>query len=64
MQEYINDLWEKLKTYSAIEVWIHVVCAIIVVSVLSLAIYTTVVKKIRSKDYRLRDKLAKSSKKS
>ena len=64
MQEYINDLWEKLKTYSAIEVWIHIVCAIIVVSVLTLAIYTTVVKKIRSKDYRLRDKLAKIGKKS
>jgi spermidine/putrescine-binding protein len=64
MQEYVNELWEQLKTYSAIELWIHIVCAIIVIGVLTLAIYTTTVKKIRSKDYRLRDKMLKKQKES
>ena len=63
MQEYVNELWEQLKTYSAIELWVHILCAIIVASVLTLAIYTTAVKKIRSRNYRLRDKeLAKAKK--
>lgn len=62
MQDYVNELWEELKTYSAIEPWIHVVCAVIVGGVLGLAIYSTVIKKKRSKDYRLRDKIAKKAK--
>ena len=62
MQEYINELWEELKTYSAIEPWIHVVCALIVAGVLSLAIYSTVVKKYRSRDYRLRDRKSRAKK--
>lgn len=63
MQEYINDLWEELKTYSATELWVHIVCAVIVIAVFSIAIYTTIIKKIRSKDYRLRDKKLKDAKK-
>ncbi len=61
IQEYVNKHWETLKTQSAIELWVHIVCAIIVVAVLTLAIYTTVIKKRRSKDYRLRDKEAKKN---
>jgi len=63
-QEYVNKLWEKLKTQSAIEPWVHILCALIVVGVLGLAIYATVVRKQRSKDYRLRDKAAAKAKKS
>ena len=63
-QEYVNKLWEKLKTQSAIEPWVHILCALIVVGVLGLAIYATVVRKQRSKDYRLRDNAAAKAKKS
>ncbi len=59
LQEYVNKKWEALKTQSAIEPWVHILCALIVGGVLTLAIYTSVVKKQRSKDYRLRDKNAK-----
>ncbi len=56
MQEYVNKHWETLKTQSAIEPWVHITCAVIVIGVLSIAIYTITIKKIRSKHYRLRDK--------
>ena len=63
IQNHVNKLWEELKTESSTEPWIHAVCIVIVAGVLSLAVYTTVVKKIRSKDYRLRDKEAKKARK-
>lgn len=59
IQEHVNTLWESLKTENATEPWIHVVTVVIVVAVLSLGVYTVVIKKIRSKDYRLRDRLKK-----
>ncbi len=58
-QEEVNKLWETLKTESATAPWIHVVCITIVTGVLGLAIYTTVIKKTRSKHYRMRDKAQK-----
>lgn len=54
-QEYINGLWETLKTESAIEPWIHVTSIIIVVGVLSFASYSVYIKKKRSRFYRYRD---------
>ncbi len=61
IQEHVNTLWESLKTENATEPWVHITAILIVVAVLFLAIYTTVIKKIRSKDYRLRDKQKKKA---
>ena len=58
IQTQVNSLWESLKTENSTELWVHITCGVIVVSVLTLAIYTTYVKKKRSRDYRLRDKEA------
>lgn len=63
-QAYVNSLWESLKTESSTEPWIHVCALAIVGSVVALAIYTTYTRKKRSRDYRLRDKMAKMAKKS
>ena len=57
MQDYVSSLWESLKTENSTELWVHVTCIVIVVGVLSLAIYNTYIRKKRSKDYRTRDKL-------
>ena len=58
-QEDVNKLWETLKTESATALWIHVVCITIVAGVVGLAVYTTVIKKKRSKHYRMRNKAQK-----
>ena len=63
IQAHVNTLWESLKTENSTEPWIHVTAALIVVSVAALAGYTTYIKKKRSRDYRMRDKAAKASKK-
>ena len=62
IQEYTNALWESLKTENSTELWVHLTTVVIVVAVLSLAIYKVVIEKIRSKDYRLRDKQRKKAK--
>ncbi len=56
MQAHVNTLWESLKTENATELWIHISSIAIVVAVTGLGIYTTYMKKLRSKHYRLRDK--------
>ena len=56
IQAYTNTLWESLKTENSTELWVHVTAIAIVVGVVAFATYTTVIKKRRSKDYRLRDK--------
>lgn len=56
IQAYTNTLWESLKTENSTELWVHVTAIAIVVGVVAFATYTTVIKKHRSKDYRLRDK--------
>ena len=56
IQDYTNTLWESLKTENSTELWVHITTVVIVAAVLSLAIYNIVIEKIRSKDYRLRDK--------
>ena len=58
IQAHVNTLWESLKTENATEAWVHIVCLVIVVGVVSLAGYNIYIKKKRSKDYRMRDKLA------
>ena len=64
IQEHVNALWETLKTESSTELWVHIVSVAIVACVLALAIYSTAIKKWRSKDYRKRDKEAAKARKS
>lgn len=59
IQDHVNTLWESLKTENSTEIWVHVVTIAIVILVVYFAVYSVVIKKIRSKDYRLRDKLKK-----
>ncbi|MBQ7332921.1 MAG: hypothetical protein IJW38_01060, partial [Clostridia bacterium] len=62
IQTRVNTLWENLKLADSTEPWIHVLTLLILVSVVTLAVYTTYIKKKRSRDYRMRDKLKKQSK--
>ena len=62
IQTRVNTLWENLKLADSTEAWIHVVTALILVSVITLAVYTTYIKKKRSRVYRMRDKLKKQNK--
>ena len=59
IQSLVNTLWEGLKTENSTELWVHITSIAIVVGVLSYAIYGVYIKKKRSKDYRLRDKMNK-----
>ncbi len=61
IQSHVNTLWESLKTENSTELWVHIASITIVVGVLSLTLYDQYIKKKRSKDYRLRDKLKKTS---
>ena len=61
IQLYVNTLWEGLKTENSTELWVHVTSIAIVVGVISYASYDLYIKKKRSKDYRLRDKMKKAS---
>jgi spermidine/putrescine transport system substrate-binding protein len=61
MQQYVNDLWEKLKTETAVELWVHISSITIVVVVLAACTYSVYIKKKRSKFYRCRDKEAKKA---
>jgi len=58
IQAHVNSLWESLKTENSTELWVHVTSITLIVAVLSLAIYTTYIRKKRSKHYRMRDKEA------
>ena len=62
IQAHVNTLWESLKTENSTELWIHITAGIIVSAVIIIAAYTTYIKKKRSRDYRLRDKSAKTMK--
>lgn len=61
IQEHVNALWESLKTENSTELWVHITSITIVVAVLTIAIYDHYIKKKRSKDYRLRDKINKKA---
>ena len=56
MQQYVNSLWEQLKTETEVEIWVHVTSITIVVGLLTLCSYSVYIKKKRSKFYRNRDK--------
>lgn len=56
IQTHVNTLWEDLKISGSTELWVHITSIIIVVAVIAFAVYSIYVKKIRSKDYRMRDK--------
>ncbi len=62
IQRHVNGLWEDLKVYGTAELWVHITSAVLVGAILSFAVYTTVLKKRRSRDYRLRDKAKKTAK--
>ncbi len=63
IQTRVNTLWENLKLADSTEAWIHILSVGIVVAVVALAVYTTYVKKKRSRAYRMRDKQARLAKK-
>ena len=56
IQLKVNYLWEKLKISDSTKPWIHISAGLIVASVVALAVYTTYIKKKRSKFYRKRTK--------
>lgn len=56
IQEHVNTLWESLKTENSTELWVHILSIGIVLAVISLGVYSSYIKKTRSKHYRLRDK--------
>ena len=62
IQTYVTELWETLKTENSTELWIHITSITIVTGVLGFAIYTSYIKKKRSKFYRERDKELKKQK--
>ena len=61
IQTRVNTLWEELKITGSTELWVHISAIAIVGAVVILAVYTTYVKKKRSRDYRLRDKAKKKN---
>jgi spermidine/putrescine-binding protein len=63
IQSRVNTLWENLKISGSTELWVHIASAIIVIGVLTLAIYSVYTKKKRSRDYRTRDRIAQRAKK-
>ena len=62
IQSRVNTLWEELKISGSTELWVHITSIGIVVGVVALAVYTTYVKKKRSRFYRERDKASRSAK--
>ena len=56
IQTHVTSLWETLKTENSTELWIHITSIVIVAGVLGFAIYSTYIKKKRSKFYRDRDR--------
>ena len=59
IHDLVNNYWEALKTENAIELWEHITSALIVVGVLSFAIYSLYIKKKHSRFYRKRETDAK-----
>ncbi len=62
IQMHVTALWESLKTENSTELWIHITSAVIVIGVLGFAIYSTYIRKKRSKFYRDRDRELKRQK--
>lgn len=51
IQDYVNALWETLKTDNAIEIWVHIVAVTIVLFVAALGVTAAVRKKRRLRNY-------------
>ena len=64
IQRHVNSLWEKLKIYGSAELWVHITSGVLVGSILIFAIYSVIIKKKRSRFYRIRDKELKRLKRS
>lgn len=62
IQRQVNSLWEELKIHGTAEVWIHITSALLVGTILVFAIYNEIVKKRRSRDYRMRDRALQKAK--
>jgi hypothetical protein len=62
IQAHVNALWESLKTENSTELWVHITSITIVVGVVALASYNIYIKKKRSRDYRMRDKMKQQNK--
>lgn len=62
IQTHVTALWESLKTENSTELWIHITSGVIVAGVLGFAIYSTYIRKKRSKFYRDRDRELKKQK--
>ncbi len=60
-QIYLNDCWEELKTWSAVEPWVHVVSILIIAGLLGFCIWGIYIRKKRSRFYRYRDRDAKKA---
>lgn len=56
IQRHVNSLWEELKIHGSAETWVHVASGVLVGTILVFAVYSVVIKKRRSKHYRMRDK--------
>ena len=61
MQQFVNGLWEQLKTETDVEIWVHVSSITIVLALLAACSYNIYIKKKRSKFYRQRDKETKKA---
>ena len=62
VQRHVNSLWEELKIHGTAELWVHITSSLLVGMVLIWGIYSEIIKKYRSKDYRARDKALKKKK--
>ena len=56
IQRLVNANWEKLKIHGSDALWVHITSAVLVGVILIFAVYSIIIKKRRSKHYRLRDK--------
>ena len=59
IQARVNTLWEDLKITGSTELWVHISSISIISACIILAVYSTYIKKKRSRDYRMRDKANK-----
>ena len=54
IQRLVNANWEELKIYGSAEAWVHITSGVLIGVILIFAVYSVIIKKRRSKHYRLR----------
>lgn len=59
IQRLVNAHWEELKIHGTSELWLHIASGVLVGAILIFAVYTVIIKKARSRHYRMRDKEAR-----